>query len=127
MSTAMVLLADDPERRSNGRWARGSVDISINRNSESGWRQALHRAGIILDFVPELADDVVSGELEIAAAFSKAESVRDADRRKLVEQERLAAEEADAQAFVQVPDAVGRRAGRVDRRERTAQPDRHHH
>lgn len=39
MATAMVLIADDPERRENGRWRRGTGAISTDRNSESGWRQ----------------------------------------------------------------------------------------
>lgn len=97
MATALVLAADG--RRSDGRWKRGSViqDLELGR----AWQVALVRAGVVLDFAPDLASQVASGDLALDAAFRQAEDRRDAERRKLEEQERLAAEEADARVFVE--------------------------
>jgi hypothetical protein len=95
MSTALVL--SDAGRRENGRWKRGSVAIGESSNS-SAWRKQMDQAGQILDYAPELADDVVSGSIALDAAFRQAEQKRDAERLALAEQERIEAEEADARA-----------------------------
>lgn len=99
MSTALVLVADD--RRANGRWKRGSSDIYKSVNNDGTWSQLMHRAGIVLDNAPELAPQVVDGELALDAAFRDAEQRRDAERQKLEQQKRLEAEEADSRAFVE--------------------------
>lgn len=52
MATALVLAKDG--RRENGRWKRGSVAIGESPNSET-WRDALKRAGVVLDFKSDLA------------------------------------------------------------------------
>lgn len=110
MSTALVL-ADDG-RRENGRWKRGSVV----QDSELGrpWQVAMAQAGTILDHAPDLAESVVAGGLALDAAYREAEQRRDAERRKLEEAERFAAEEADAQAFIldHAPDLAARVDGR---------------
>lgn len=95
MSTALVLEADG--RRENGRWKRGSVDISTGRNSESGWRQALHRAGIILDFKPDLAVGVISGATDLGVAFAEADAIRtSAERDKIMAREKAKREKQEA-------------------------------
>lgn len=102
MSTALVLL--DAKGRENGRWKRSEGPkigaISEFRNN-STWREAVSQAGLILDFAPSLAQEVVDGRVALDAAYRKACEARDADRRKLAEQERIVAEEADAKAFVE--------------------------
>src|SRR5699024_9303508 len=56
---------------------------------------------VVLDHAPDLTEAVVVGDLDLNTAFRQAEDQRDAERRKLEEQERLAAEEADAKAFIE--------------------------
>lgn len=52
------------DKNGNWRWQRGSVpeapDI-VNSNNIDTWRGAMNRAGAILDWRPDLADDVLSG------------------------------------------------------------------
>ena len=80
-------------------WKRGSVDISTDRNNDSGWRQALHRAGLVLDYKPDLADHIISGSLDLAAAFQQADSIRQsAERDKIMERERRKREREQEQA-----------------------------
>ncbi len=112
MATAMVL-ADDG-RREDGRWKRGSVlggDITESRNT---WKDALRTAGLILDHAPDLAQQIVSGDLPLDAAKRDAELRRDAERIRMEAEQRLAAEEADAKAFVEErsPDLAARVDGR---------------
>jgi hypothetical protein len=73
MATALVLQAAG--RRGNGRWKRGSVDISGSANN-SGWKDRLKEAGIILDFKPDLAPAVASGDLALHAAYQQANEIR---------------------------------------------------
>lgn len=115
MSTALVLL--DAVGREGGKWKYGAVAKA--KRSESGtsvnqWSQRLAECGFILDNSPELADLIVSGEVALDSAYRQAEQSRDAERRKLEEQERLKAEEADAEAFVKenAPDLAGRVDGK---------------
>src|SRR5690625_1027817 len=63
MATALVL-ADDG-RRNNGRWKRGAVDITESGNNSSQWRQRLTESGVVIDFAPDLADQVVSGDIAL--------------------------------------------------------------
>lgn len=53
MATALVLEADG--RRTNGRWAYGSVTFTKIGKSGTQWNQRLTEAGIVLDFKPDLA------------------------------------------------------------------------
>lgn len=99
MSTALVLDADG--RRENGRWKRGSVDIGESANTATDWRHRLKECGIVLDHCPALAQQVVTGDLALDAAYRQALDARDAERRKLEQAERIAAEEADAKKFVE--------------------------
>lgn len=108
MSTALVLV--DAGLRKNGRWSRDS-GISAS-GSIAGWSQRMAEAGTVLDFAPDLAEAVVTGDLDLKTVFAQAEDRRDAERQRLAEEERLAAEEADARAFVEERDPA--LAARVD-------------
>ncbi|MGI8614443.1 MAG: hypothetical protein ACR2KL_10950 [Nocardioidaceae bacterium] len=95
MATAMVLAADG--RRKDGRWRRGSVAISESGNSESQWSQRLAEAGIVLDYAPDLAEQVVAGTLTLHAAYTQADANRrstEADQIAEREQARRDREEA---------------------------------
>lgn len=92
MSTALVLV--DAGKRENGRWAYGSLAESADpRNSAKAWSRDMQRSGIVLDYAPDLAEQVVEGTLALDAAYREAESRREAERSLLEEQERIAAEE----------------------------------
>jgi hypothetical protein len=96
MCDAMVYLADG--RRGDGRWKRGAIDIGTGSDSE-GPRRLLSWAGIVLDFAPNLAEQVVSGSVSLKAAFEKAELIRtSAERDKILERERKKRERDEAKA-----------------------------
>lgn len=97
MATALVLSEDG--RRGEGRWRRGTVN-QISDLSD-GYRVALNNAGIILDHSPDLAEQVIHGNLALDAAYRRACDARDAERIRMEAEQRLAAEEADARAFVE--------------------------
>lgn len=99
MSTALSLQADG--LRENGRWKRGSVDISASGNSESQWRQRLAEAGVVLDYAPDNAAPVVSGAVALRSAFEQADRIRkSAEAEKIRERElkKREREEAKEQA-----------------------------
>lgn len=113
MSTALVLL--DAKGRANGRWNRRGPEVTaIQESLNSDWRNKITQCGFILDHSPELSDLVVSGEVALDSAYRQAEHTRDAERRKLEEQDRLKAEEADAEAFIKenAPDLADRVDGK---------------
>lgn len=58
MSTAMVLV--QAGRRDNGRWKRDSVQTGNGQLSTSAWIKAVKHAGVVLDFLPDLAGQVVN-------------------------------------------------------------------
>lgn len=91
MSTALVLV--DAGKRENGRWKRGSLDIKDDRPLSDGWAKFMMRAGVVLDHAADLAEQVVSGDLAIDAAYREAEKRRDSERSLLEEQERITAED----------------------------------
>ena len=109
MATALVLVADG--RRRDGRWV-GWSRTSQSIGKSSGEQEAIRRAGLIIDFAPDLAERVRDGDIEIGAAVRDAEQRRDAERIRLEAEERLAAEEADARAFVE--ERAPELAARVD-------------
>lgn len=106
MATALVLSEDG--RRGEGRWRRGTVN-QISDLSD-GYRVALNNAGIILDHSPDLAEQVIHGNLALDAAYRRACDARDAERIRMEAEQRLAVEEADARAFVEErsPDLAAR-------------------
>ena len=73
MCTTLVLEADG--RRDGGRWKRGSVNVG-NTESRNTWQDAIRQCGIVLDFAPDLAAQVVNGTLALDAAFKEAELYR---------------------------------------------------
>jgi hypothetical protein len=62
MATALVLDADG--RRENGRWSRDTVDIPDSGNSVKTWRNNLQMAGVVLDWMPDLARGGSSSKLD---------------------------------------------------------------
>ena len=110
MATALVLSEDG--RRGEGRWRRGTVN-QISDLSD-GYRVALNNAGIILEHSPDLAEQVIHGNLALDAAYRRACDARDAERIRMEAEQRLAAEEADAKSFVEErsPDLAARVDGR---------------
>ena len=112
MATALVLSADG--RRGDGRWRRGTFDISGSGDiGNREWSGRLSEAGAILDHAPALAEQVIRGDLAFDAAYRRACETRDAERIRLEAAERVAAEEADARAFIedQAPDLAAQVGG----------------
>lgn len=105
MSTALVLEADG--RRENGRWRRGSVDNIDSNITGQAWRDRLKECGVVLDFKPDLAIEVVSGAITLNDAFTQADAIRtSAERDKIMAREKAkrekqeAAEEAERNAKI---------------------------
>lgn len=106
-SWALTML--EAEERAKGRWTYGAVDSQNSGKAEAEMRRL---AGIIADHAPDLLYTVRDDELSLNAAYEAACDARDAERQKLAEQERIAADEADAKAFIEssAPD-LGRLVG----------------
>lgn len=99
MATALVLAADG--RRGDGRWKRGTVVGSHESvTTDRSWQQRMIEAGVILDHAPDLAEQVVSGDLALDGAFRQAQERQKAERDRLDAAEREQAEEDEARAFV---------------------------
>lgn len=81
---AVAVDLDDKGMRISGptgrRWKRGSVpspeDIGGSSNI-SAWQAAMKQAGIVLDWLPDLADEVLAGSLALDAAYIRAKDKRD--------------------------------------------------
>lgn len=99
MSTALVLDADG--RRNEGRWKRGSVDIGRSTNTADNWRDKLKQSGVVLDYAPALAQEVVNGTIALDAAFKKACEKRDYETSLLEEEKRAEQREVDARQFLE--------------------------
>lgn len=110
MSTALVLA--DAGKRQGGRWERDALSGTgdTGRTSDTEWARAMSKAGVVLDHAPDLAEQVVDGTLALDAAHRQAEQRRDAERQVLAEEERIAAEEADARTRLEhtAPDYLDR-------------------
>lgn len=102
MSTALVLAADG--RREGGRWRRGSVQVGNSESANSGWKDRLKEAGIVLDYKPDLAPAVVAGELRLDAAFKAAQAVKDQAESAAAREAREAEAEGKAQEFIESRD-----------------------
>lgn len=105
MSTALVLVADG--RRENGRWRRGSVQVGNDDSVNSTWGQRLKECGAVLDFKPDLAEQVINGTVALDAAYQQAKSIKDsAERDKIMAREQakrereMAAADAAAEAKI---------------------------
>ena len=87
--------------RVNGRWKRGSVPDAPGDITESGnstWRNAVQYCGIILDYRPDLADDVLHGNVALDAAFQQARAEKN---RREDHAEKLTQLPADLAALVE--------------------------
>lgn len=87
MSTALSLAKDG--KRKNGRWKRGSVDNG--ESATTGWAHRIKEAGLVLDEMPELANQVVSSAITLDDACGKAKAkraAREAEERARIEEAR---------------------------------------
>lgn len=91
MSTALVYLADG--RREDGRWQLKDLTEPGNRSFmvQVSW------AGTVLDYKPDLADAVVSGELALDKAYEQAKAIKEsAERDKIMAREKAKREKQEA-------------------------------
>lgn len=83
MSRAMLLAAQG--RRKNGRWERGSLDNGQLSDS-AGDLKLMAKAGLVLDWTPDLPAEVMAGTLSLDAAYKTAQE----EQQKSTEAERAA-------------------------------------
>lgn len=94
-----MAVADDlaaQGKRKNGRWARGSISQTSDLSGDA-WRVAMVQAGLVIDWRPDLTDDVIAGSVTLNAAAEQAEAARDVQARAEAEERRQAALLADLQ------------------------------
>lgn len=98
MATAVELV--ETGKRANGRFKRGSVPETADNGSSSvsAWLKAVQLAGVVLDWRPDLANDVLLGTLALDAAYQEARQERD---RQTVRADKLAQLPADLAALVE--------------------------
>ena len=104
-----MAVADDlaaQGKRKNGRWARGAIGDSHNSEATWTWRDAMKQAGLVIDWRPDLTDDVIAGTVTLNAAAEQAEAARDVQARAEAEERRQAALLADLREHR--PDLVAR-------------------
>jgi len=61
-------------KRTNGRWARGSVVQGSALSDERAWQVAMSQAGLVIDWRPDLTDQVIAGDITLNAAAEQAEA-----------------------------------------------------
>lgn len=99
MATAMELV--ESGKRVNGRFRRGTVpalDDSHGSVVNDSWTNLVGRAGVVLDWRPDLADQVLLGTLALDAAYQESRQERD---RQTVRADKLAQLPADLAALVE--------------------------
>ena len=74
MATALVLEADG--RLENRRWKYGQLRESPESGALKTWTERLRECRVVLDFKPDLAGQVVAGDLPLNAAFTQADAIR---------------------------------------------------
>ena len=74
MSTALSMVEDG--LRKDGKWAYGATNST--QVESSGFKARLSEAGTVLDWMPEVAPRVVSGELPLKVAYQQAKDARNA-------------------------------------------------
>lgn len=99
MSTALSLVEDG--KRKNGRWAYGATS-EINDRKDSSFKVKVSMAGTVLDVLPDLAPQVVAGDIALDDAY----------RRATAERERQAALEAARVQAIKDEQAREDKAGR---------------
>jgi len=87
MAVADDLAADG--KRNNGRWARGSVSQDSDLSGDA-WRVAMAAAGLVIDWRPDLTDQVIAGDITLNAAAEQAEAARNTQARAEAEERRQA-------------------------------------
>lgn len=95
-----MAVADDlaaQRKRKNGRWAYGSIQSTDSRTSDRTWIDAMRLAGLVIDWRPDLVDQVIAGDVTLNAAAEQAEAARDVQARAEAEERRQAAQLADLQ------------------------------
>lgn len=76
--------------RQNGRWRRGSVPEPDSTESRNTWKDAMMRAGVILDWLPDKhVDEVLAGAVALDVAFTQAKERRDAENARAAKLEQL--------------------------------------
>lgn len=104
----VALALDSAGKRSDGRWAYGTV-VADEMTNVGQSRQRVRDCGLILDHLGRDALVAVAlGDRTLNDAYTDAERARDAERNRLEREAREAAEEAEAEAFVteNAPDLV---------------------
>ena len=101
MASALIM-QDEGARKYNdegiGYWERGKV-IAPGSNNENAWRIAMQRAGVVLDYKPDIANQVVHGEVPLKSAYEDANAIKQsAERDKILERERRKREREEAAA-----------------------------
>lgn len=82
--------------RRNGRWHRGSITQESGLSREA-WTESMRLAGLVIDWRPDLTDQVIAGDVTLNAAAEQAEAARDVQARAEAEERRQAAQLADLQ------------------------------
>lgn len=76
--------------RQNGRWKRGSVpDAPDNIGSDINWVNRVANAGIVLDWLPEMANRVMAGETALDAAYQRASGKQKTEQARAEKMARL--------------------------------------
>ena len=84
-----------------GYWRPGSLMGlgSHDGASYEGVRKAFQRAGVVLDYKPDIAEQVIWGELPLKTAYEQANAIKQsAERDKILERERRKREREEAAA-----------------------------
>ena len=99
MMTAIGLVEQGLRHTESGRWKRDSIpDAPDTVRSHDTWTDAVKRAGLVLDYLPDLADEVILGETALSSAYEQATKKRDEDKART---EALASLPADLAALVE--------------------------
>ena len=75
MSVAEQLAAQG--KRKDGRWWRGSINENSRLSDDKAWPKMMQVAGIVIDYAPHLADQVIGGTITRNDAATQAEATRD--------------------------------------------------
>lgn len=74
MARAMALQLQG--KRKNGRWSYGAIENVESPTSET-WKDAMKRAGVVLDETPHVAPTVLDGNVKLDKAYQDAKAIRD--------------------------------------------------
>ena len=74
LSMAALVLAKDG-RREGGRWQYGSLGDS--EDLPNSMKRLVQQAGVVLDWLPDVAEQVIAGTMALDAAYNAAKTKRD--------------------------------------------------